>query len=95
MTVLNRIFRCTLGLIAAAALSACATNQPVANNDAQESDKELRVVTGSRIEQEIDPESESPATRQPVRIVDRDELDRRGAVNLDDALRRSVPQLGH
>ena len=94
MSTSERILRYALGLTAGLFLSACATNQTVANNDDQESGQELTIVTGSRIKQESDPESESPATRQPVRIVDRDELDRTGAVNLGDALRKSVPQIG-
>ncbi len=93
MIRLDSILRGVMALAMGLAVSACASNQKVANKDAQESDTELLLVTGSRIKQEIDPESEIPATRQPVRVVDRDELDRRGAVNLNDALRRSVPQL--
>ena len=94
MNTVRRILRIALAMVAGLTLSACASTQTVANQDTQESETELQLVTGSRIKQDIDPESESPATRQPVRVVDRDELDRTGSVNLGDALRKSVPQIG-
>ncbi|MCG8435951.1 MAG: hypothetical protein MJA83_18180 [Gammaproteobacteria bacterium] len=97
---MRRLTTLTTGLLFSMAMlgaAGCtATNSAVvkaADSEQQEVETVRRVVTGSRIKQEVDPTAEIPATQQSVRVVSRDEIDRTGQVDLDDALERAIPQI--